>query len=280
MTKLINVVIRGYGIITDGIIKRLKSFDEKYQIYLVSEHFNQQIENIKIFKSLEELDDLIQYDIILSSFRNVEDSERFWTSQSFLKLFKNKKIHCIETSTLSYNYIIKWGSYISQIGCIPVEAPLTGSKMGSLNGKLSFFLFFEAEKNELNNLLSDISLNQYRFKTLGEATKFKLVYNTWGAFLLYSIKIFLPYLIKSNDFDIISKIICNDGWMSKVCEGKLKKILTNDYEDVSFSLNMMNKDINYFLKIYEVNNLSLKYIIDDYLSKESECDFSIISKLE
>lgn len=280
------VLVIGYGIITRGILKILRQ-SNKYTIYLYSRHLNS-TKNGSLLVSEDELSDVInQVDFVITCFSNHIEMDSFINDiilnvQSLHKTividFTTSRIDCVERFKIAVE--ANEGYYI--------EAPFTGSKSGSNSGQLSIFIHFDKSltynKKELMELLKTISKKIYFFEKSTEPTKFKLIYNSWGAYLLYSIKLFNPlkYGFSPKSQEVAKTIVCNDGWMSLVCHSKLEQINNQNFDDIHFKIEYMVKDLEY--ANYSVFHGELREIIfllqqyRDCLKNDSGKDYTVIGK--
>ncbi|WP_348921671.1 NAD(P)-binding domain-containing protein [Enterococcus rotai] len=282
---MINVLVIGYGVMTSGVIKRVVK-NKKFNVTILSRHVSQD-SDIRVIRKVSELEDVENVDIILTCFKNISESKKF-----FLSLINTKTLLCkpifLDMSTSKISYVKYLKAIIEKELGDFVECPVTGSKLGSLNGDLSLFIHHSLEgekKKKLFNLFNCISKKQYFFEEDTAPTKFKLLYNTWGAAILYTLKLFNPtsYDFSKKDESVALEIVKRDGWMSLVCSSKLDQINNKNFDDVHFKLEYMVKDLNYALEEVFYNNETkmIQYLIGKYCDfdeKYMEYDFSIIGK--
>ena len=275
------VLFIGYGTISEGIIRNIKNKTE-IEVVVYSKkkiHIQQDI----IISS--DLNKLLKkkIDIIISCVPNDEISFKIWHNPIIKSYISAYNIYCIEMSTLSYKYILNWHAYIKEIGGKAAEIPFTGSKKGSEEGTLSLFISSNYYK-ELKSFLKIFSKNIYVFADKGEAIKFKLIYNLWGACYLYVFAVF--YHIINNIFpnnEMIWKIFINDGWMAPVCTSIFSRVKNKNYENVNFKLKYMATDLEYAKKILNKNQddmleLIFKFFKNNTSSQNENLDFSVISE--
>ena len=122
------------------------------------------------------------------------------------------------------------------------------------------------------------------FEESTEPSKFKLLYNTWGVALLYSIAVFNPkyYGFTERSEIVANQIISNDGWMAKVCNSKLQQINSKQFDDVSFKLDYSLKDIDYAIEEVFLGKVrEVEYLVQQIRKLNQECsekDFSILGE--
>lgn len=278
------ILIIGYGIMTKGIIKNLYQTNN-YELLLYSRHV-EYIENVSLVDKDELTGAICCAEFVITCFSNYDDLE------SFMKniLLPIKSIYgttVIDLTTSRIDYVEKFKQCIESRKGYFVEAPVTGSKVGSESGQLSIFLHMEEilyYRKDLVQLLSSISKKIYYFENSTEPTKFKLIYNSWGAYLLYSIHLFNPtkFDFSKKSLEVAKSIVCNDGWMSLVCNSKLDQINNQNFDDIHFRIEYMVKDLEY--ANFSVFDHKLKEV--DYLLKEYKkaalnnpgMDYTVIGK--
>ena len=252
------ILIVGYGTITKGIINNI-SHKSSIKISVWSKNTNIEHEKYICSSNLNEIID--NTDIILCCVPDDKASEEVWNNPIINDYVKKNAPYCMELSTLSYDYIKLWHKYIKTISGKPIESPLTGSREGANNGSRCI----------------------YEFEEEGEPTKFKLIYNFWGASMLWQLSEL--YGIINNEFccnnEFVWKILETDGWMSLICKSIIPHVKKNKFDDVRFKLKYMKKDIDYS-KIFLENSYLFECVSDFYDKKvckdNEELDYSIVVK--
>ncbi|MBC1474401.1 hypothetical protein HB852_07200 [Listeria grandensis] len=274
-----NVLIVGYGILTKEINVHLKNAG--YSTVILSKHREKSGEVINDLREMK-----ISPNIILGCFKNWQDSKKFWFKNSVGILINRNNSICIEMSTLSEEYVQGWYKHIESCRGYGVESPITGSKNGGKQGTLSAFLYYRdgIKNQEIRLFFDSFCKNIYIFSNLSNPTKFKLLYNAWGASILYSLKEFAP-MIQSLEADtfLAQTILKSDGWMSLVCSAKLDQVLEGNFDDVHFKLGYMVKDLIYASEWFESNQLLMFELVkNEYVKKcdgkdNFNKDFSIVA---
>lgn len=284
MTK---VLIVGLGIITKGIIENL-SKERNFELILYSRHY-MKVNTSYTFEIINNLNDTCDHkdiSIILTCFKDDLDAEEFLKTVHLDKLLLNKPLF-VDMTTSKISSIKERKNLVESNGGYYVECPITGSKQGSEQGDLSLFVSHsvtsKAALEILNTFFSCIARNIYYFSESTAPTKFKLLYNGWGAAILLTLKYFNPehYNFALNDANVIREIITTDGWMSGVASSKFEQINSEAFDDVNFKLESMIKDLEYaFESIHEFRNCSyFEMVRKNYTSIPStflKKDFSII----
>lgn len=281
------IAIIGIGTITKGVIHNLFQ-SGKVKLLLFSRHLKD-YQNIKVFNNIYDLTDE-EIHIVITCFSNDEDAENFWGDPNSKKLLGNGRV-VIDLTTSAIQNIHKRKNYIEEHDTAFVECPVTGSKNGSESGALSLFVHYsslsESQQLTVNEILNIFAKKIYFFENSTAPTKFKLMYNAWGAAILLTLKTFNPanFEFQVNDLALAYEIIENDGWMAGVCQSKLAKIINEEFDDVHFKLELMNKDL-----LYARNSLGglskdslFKLVLEQYssLTKDDYLktkDFSIIAR--
>ncbi|WP_280246030.1 NAD(P)-binding domain-containing protein [Nocardia abscessus] len=243
------VLISGYGIISAGIVHNLlKAHDA--EICIVSRHLDSYSDSrVRILDAVAHVSG--SPEVVVGCFESVETAENFWYSAAMTSIIENDRPVCIDISTLGVDYFSEWHLRLELLGADRIECPVTGSRAGSLDGTLSLFAYFSAGRPTpiVDRILSLISCRIYLFEQPCGPTRFKLIYNAWGATILHSLCNFLPDLqthLSETDFETACTIVKSDGWMAPVAASKLEIIRSRAFEDIHFSLENMVKDLNLY----------------------------------
>ncbi|MER6047741.1 hypothetical protein K2224_37785 (plasmid) [Streptomyces sp. BHT-5-2] len=259
----------GYGVITSGIIRQLLHSGEM-SVSLLSRHLTTPPHpGVRLVTEAEV--PASRPDVILGCFEDDVRSREFWTSPSTTAATVASGAGCIEMSTLSPAWIDEWHIRIRGSGGVSVECPVTGSRSGAANGTLSAFLYRSADDPRSEQVLRACTRQRYTFRTSGHPTRFKLVYNAWGAALLHSLKAFVPTLRAAlgEDFDVAGEIVKSNGWMSLVCASKLDRMVEERFDDPDFALRHMVKDLRYAHDVIGDSNDLLDLVYRSYVQAES-----------
>ncbi|WP_233554862.1 NAD(P)-binding domain-containing protein [Atopobacter sp. AH10] len=279
------ILIIGYGVMTKGIIKNLLQSD-RYDIFLYSRHLEYS-ESVSLIKEEELGSKLACVDIVITCFRDSNELSNFINDKLAFATFAHQTT-VVDFTTLKISDVKKYKECVEARGACFVEAPVTGSKLGSESGNLSIFLYMEKEKvkakKEVMQVLELISKNIYIFEKSTEPTRFKLLYNAWGAYILYSLKLFNPrkYGFSSTSLELAKKIVCSDGWMSLVCDAKLDQMDRQDFDDIHFKIDYMVKDLEYAnTSVFHRRLREINYLVEEYknaLHHNAGRDFTAIGR--
>ncbi len=277
-----SVLFLGYGIISKGIMGNIRRKRPDLKIYVYSRHHisGAESDNLIFFRDVEEI--IGTPEVIISCVADDKDSEEAWGQPWLISYIKEYSPYCIEMSTLSYDYILKWHERIIKYGGKSIESPLTGSKSGAESGTLSLFMYNDF-RIELDEFFSLFSKKKYYFSHKGEPAKFKLLYNMWGGVILYQAAEFLPVIEHEfSDKETVYEILSNDGWMAPVCKSILPRVKDRSYQQVNFRYKHMIKDMAYGQKLFEYPLDAFDLVLSKYIyynKKSDDLDFSVIAEL-
>ncbi|MEU5951485.1 NAD(P)-binding domain-containing protein [Streptomyces sp. NPDC047525] len=275
-----DILVAGYGVMTRGILPHLLH-EEGFSVSLTSRHLTTPPHP---HVRLTQRADLERADIILGCFENDAASRDFWTSPHVIEMIARTKPVCIEMSTLSPSWIISWHDHISDGGGVSVECPVTGSRPGAEEGTLSAFVYESAQDERTEKTLNTFTQHRYSFGSPGHPTRFKLVYNAWGATLLHTLTAFVPTLRQTlgSDFDQAARILSSDGWMSLVCTSKLDRMIEARFDSADFALRNMVKDLQYAREVIPSPNPLLDLVHASFAEAQAmhggDADFSAVTK--
>ena len=276
----VGIYVVGVGVMSQGILRHLgKRYSE--QIHIISRHLaGQSISDYEIF----DLTILRQKGrkVILSFSSNDEKSSEVWRSPEVIRAISSDSTLCIELGTVSANRMKLWHEDMGELGAECVEAPVTGSRWGAEAGNLSVFRY-SADPSTAKEFMSTFSAAQYEFSTPCAPTKFKLVYNAWGAAILASVREYwaqMRELLSDNDIETARAVVENSGWMSLVCKSQLRWA-EELKPHIDFLLRHMVKDLNYHQKLcgslqQGLTNLVFSMYQDALLCSEDSADLASI----
>lgn len=278
------ILVIGLGVMTSGIIKNLKK-KEEFEIFLLSRHCRS-IQGVTLINNFEQISEIRNLDIILTCFTTGEESVEFAEKiKEAVQL--NYNLWLIDMTTSKPSLVKKAKRIFESPQTHYVECPVTGSKQGSMSGSLSLFLHINDRvvvPDYINLLFDCVAEHKYYFEKETEPTRFKLLYNAWGAAILNSIKTYNPSRLGlcPSSLETANHIIKNDGWMRLVCSSKLDQINSGDFDQVSFNLKYMKKDLSYAREeIFGDFNSNFNFLYDQIKNLEpndNQVDFSIIGR--
>ncbi|MFF5933300.1 NAD(P)-binding domain-containing protein [Streptomyces sp. NPDC012508] len=270
---MLDVLVVGYGVMTRGILPHLLRAQD-LSVSLMSRHLSEPphpevrlMQEGDLTPSAQAAAPGYRPDVILGCFEDDTASRDFWTSGPVGAVIARSGAACIEMSTLSPTWIDAWHALVRETGGVSVECPVTGSRDGATGGTLSAFLYQSVQDARAERVLETFTQLRYTFAAAGHPTRFKLVYNAWGASLLHSLAAFVPTLRRTlgDDFDVAARIISNDGWMSLVCASKLDRMVEARFDDPDFALRHMVKDLTYAHEIIPAPHHLLDLVHSSYV---------------
>ncbi|GLV87978.1 hypothetical protein Slala03_76670 [Streptomyces lavendulae subsp. lavendulae] len=265
---MISVLVAGYGVMTRGIIPHIVQ-KAGARVFLTSRHMRTAPSGVTLLT----LDELARTppDVILGCFESDERSREFWTDPQVLAAVSRSRSACIEMSTVTPGWIEEWHALIGDHGGATIESPVTGSKVGAAGGTLSAFLHASVPDDRAWQVLDTFVTKKYHFSAPGNPSRFKLVYNAWGAALLHTLTAFIPTLQDdlAEDFAVAAEIVQGDGWMSLVAASKLGRMVEQNFEDPDFALTHMVKDLRYAHSVLGEANPLVNLVYQAFLNAES-----------
>ncbi|MFJ6780861.1 NAD(P)-binding domain-containing protein [Streptomyces yangpuensis] len=268
VSGMIHVLVSGYGVMTRGIIPHLAR-QPGITVSLLSRHQTTP-PCPGVATVAPDNVSTVSPDVIIGCFEDEERSHEFWTNPQLQRLISERHTSCIEMSTLSHGWAVKWHEVMASLGATSVESPVTGSRVGAANGSLSAFVYQSAPDIAVDRVLDAFISKRYEFHAPGNATRFKLVYNAWGAAILHSLTAFVPTLesILGDDFDVAADVVKNDGWMAPVCASKLDRMIDQKYDDPDFAIKHMVKDLRYARDVLGTSNELLNMVSQAFVAAE------------
>ena len=256
--KKLKALFAGYGMMTQ-VTK------DKFDVAVWSRHLS--TENTSIKNLRDSTDDDFSPDIIIGSFESDEASRQFWTLE-WVQDRLTASMTCVETSTLSPEWVKEWYQNTKKTSATPVECPVTGSKYGALNGTLSAFIYCEKITDTLTKFLKCTTTECYWFNRLTAPSEFKLLYNAWGITILSLLGSFgkefrTIFAEHSDDRIVAERILRETGWMAPVMASKYDHVFGTLPTSPEFTLKMAIKDMELALPLLT----SSKQIVKSTLKK-------------
>lgn len=244
------VLVSGYGVMTRHLLPHLLA-DTGLEVVIHSRHLTASPGGAVTLVDLATIPRTIAT-VILGCFESDERSREFWQSPEVVELISRQLSCCIELSTLSQGWIQEWHKHVRALGGHDVECPVTGSREGARAGQLSAFLYQPSQDLRASQVLSLFVRRIYQFQEPGGPARFKLLYNAWGATLLYTLKAFVPQFKELGaDFATAIEILRSDGWMSQVVDSKVDRMLAQNFADPDFHVAHMIKDVRYASRLFD-----------------------------
>ncbi|MFE6052645.1 NAD(P)-binding domain-containing protein [Kitasatospora sp. NPDC056446] len=240
-----SIVVAGYGALTSGILPHLAALPDT-RVALTSRHLAQAPHPTISLITPAELA-ARSPDLILGCFETDTRHQVFWADRHVTTAVTEHRPACLDLSTISPERAERWHQEITALGGLPWECPVTGSRPGARAGILSAFLHAPAPHETAERALLAFTRHRYRFTAPGNPARFKLIFNAWGATLLYAAGEFarqLPLRLGA-DYPEAARIVTTDGWMATLAAQKLHRITERSYEEPDFSVHHMIKDLHY-----------------------------------
>lgn len=177
MNKKVIAVI-GTGIMGSGIAKNF--LENGYKVIV----WNRTKEKLKEFKKSGAIiansprEATRQADIVFEVTANDKSSKSVWLGKNGIISSSNKNKALIVCGTLSLIWVKQLASICSKNKFTFFDMPMTGSRAGAENGKLTLLVGGnKAKLKSLENTLNAISEKIFYFGIAGNGTKFKLILN-------------------------------------------------------------------------------------------------------
>ncbi|RJQ75877.1 NAD(P)-binding domain-containing protein [Amycolatopsis panacis] len=238
------VLVSGLGVMTRGILAHLAGHPG-HTVALHSRHAARSpVPGVRCVS--EDGLSALRPDVIVGCFENDDRSREFWSLEPIGEAVAAGAV-CIELTTLGLAQVLWWHELIRASGGVGVECPVTGSRSGAESGTLSAFVHASGSDERIDQVLKLFVRTRYDFREPGHPTRFKLLYNAWGATMLATLSSFVPPLeeLLGPDFPVAQRIIASDGWMALVCASKLDKMLPVAPDELDFALRHMRKDLGH-----------------------------------
>lgn len=275
------VLILGSGVMAMGIARQLTQI---YDVVVLSRHLDPTFID---FQVATDLDETLSHDYsaVISCVTGDERSRELWLDERMYGLLRRVRPLVVELSTLSASWIGEWHQHMESLGVIAIESPVTGSRSGAEAGTLSSFFYSKNQSRLANEIFVRFTNRIYRFSAPGNPTRFKLIYNSWGAALLTTLGPHVALLSEhlTDDFDLASRIVRSDGWMAPLVASKWDRRLDDYFENPDFRLAHMVKDLNYLREILDNGDSYAHHVREAYETllspSTANLDFSVISRL-
>lgn len=274
------ILILGSGVMAVGIARQLTAH---YDVTMLSRHLNPANENFRVVTTLKDVMSE-SYAAVFSCVADDARSRELWLDGCMDALIRRDRPIVVELSTLSVNWIEEWFQYMDTYEIVAIESPVTGSRLGAETGTLSAFRFSKFTSPVADEIFAVFTDHIYEFSSPGNPTRFKLIYNSWGAAILATFgphaELLATHLHK--DLDLALTIVQSDGWMAPVVSSKLARYRSRNFSNPDFKLSHMVKDLNYLNSLLcEADRYvhEVRKMYEDLLDPEtSNLDFSVISR--
>ncbi len=117
-------------------------------------------------------------DLIISMVSDDTAARSLWLGETGTLSVAKPGTICIESSTISLDWIKDWGAAAAEKNCVCLDAPVTGSKLAAEDGQLGFMIGGEAKDVErARPALEAMSRSITHLGPLGSGCTFKLINN-------------------------------------------------------------------------------------------------------
>lgn len=239
----LHVLVSGLGVMTQGVLPHLAA-SGGLDVTVLSRRTAVAVPaGVRLVGPADYLDR--PPDVVVGCFESDQRSREFWTTPQIAASITASGAACIEMSTLGVARAREWHAQVAELGGVSIESPVTGSRVGAERGELSAFVYASAADERADRVLSLFTRRRYEFSQPGNPSRFKLIYNAWGASLLRTMATYLPPLRElGDDFEEARRVVTSDGWMALVCASKMDRAMEADFDDVDFSITHMIKDLH------------------------------------
>ncbi|WP_350350150.1 NAD(P)-binding domain-containing protein [Microbacterium sp. A8/3-1] len=274
------ILVLGSGVMAAGIAGQLA---KHHDITMLSRHLDPAVEDFRVAATLEDATSEC-YAAVLSCVADDQRSRALWLDERMEALIRRDRPVVAELSTLSLSWIEEWHQRMDALEVVAVESPVTGSRSGAEAGTLSSFRFSKARSHIVDEIFAVFTDHIYEFSAPGNPTRFKLIYNSWGAAILATLGPHAELLSTHlhEDFDLASTIVQSDGWMAPVVNSKWARYRDRDFDNPDFRLSHMVKDLNYLRPILRETDVHAHQVRMEYeasLTPEtSNLDFAVVSR--
>mgnify|MGYP001814403241 CR=1 FL=1 len=159
---------------------------------------------------------------------------------------------CIESTTVSLQWIMELNRTLSQAGLRFIDCPVTGGRQGAEEGKLTLLVGTQnSVLDEARPVLETYSQKIIHFGPPGTGTTFKLIYNLMGATQLVALSEGLLAAEKAGlKIEPVLEGLTSGFTASPGVVAFAERMANQDHDFVNFSAYWMRKDTDYALKMY------------------------------
>ena len=165
---------------------------------------------------------------------------------------------CIESSTLSHDWVRQWARQVADAGCTAIDAPVTGSRAQAENGELNFLVGGPAEAVErVRPLLAALGKSVIPLGPTGSGAMFKLINNFLCGVQLASLAEALTMIDRSGlDRDTALATLLAGAPGSPLVKTVAARMAADDYAP-NFLVRLMAKDLAYAQEAARAMSLEL-----------------------
>jgi 3-hydroxyisobutyrate dehydrogenase len=168
---------------------------------------------------------------------------------------------CIEASTLSPDWIAEWAQAVAVAGGVPLDAPVTGSKVAAETGELVFIIGGDAGGiARATPALKAMSKDIVHLGPSGSGTKFKLINNFVGGVQIAALAEGLAMIEQSGlAFEKSVETLISGAPGSPMVKMITARVLAGDYRP-NFQVSLQAKDMAYAVTEAEKLGVDLRTV--------------------
>jgi len=190
-------------------------------------------------------------DVIVSMVADDHASREVWFGSSGALDGMRSSAICIESSTVSPDWVGELAQAVQRKGGRFLDAPVGSSRPAAESGQLVFFVGGDADDfARAREVLEPIASRLHHLGGVGAGTRWKLVNNSLIASQIASLaEAFNCARLAGFSADQISALIKGSSTASPIVQGKLERILAKRFDDPDFALYLLHKDARYAAKL-------------------------------
>jgi len=198
-------------------------------------------------------------DIVIGMVADDNASRNIWLGEYGALLGMKPGSFGIESSTLSMEWVRELHAAASKQNVKFADAPVTGSKVAAIEGKLNFLVGSDEETYEtIKPVLSACGQSVLRFGLAGAGAIYKLVNNLMAAIHIAALGEGMALAERAGlDPSIVAQAIGTHAAASPVVKMKLPMVEKRDHTDTHFALRWMHKDVSYAMKLADEAGVAL-----------------------
>jgi 3-hydroxyisobutyrate dehydrogenase len=198
----------------------------------------------------------LQADVIVSMVADDNASRSLWLGDNGALAGAKTGVVCIECSTVTVNWVRELSTAAASRGCEFLDAPVTGSKMQSTAGELSFLVGGEsATLEKVRPVFAAMGKNILPLGPVGSGALLKLINNFVCGAQVAALAEAMAMIERSGlERTKALEIIVNGAPGSPLVKAISTRMTTPDYTP-NFLLRLLAKDLNYAIE--EGGKLSL-----------------------
>lgn len=255
MTK---IAFLGLGLMGSGMALRLVQTGFDVAVY------NRNSEKSTPFASIARIaaspaEAAMDAEIIISIVADDRAARALWLGELGALTHAKAGTICIESSTVSSEWICEWSAAAANIGCVCLDAPVTGSKIHAETGDLTFLAGGEADHLErVRPVLLAMGKGIVHLGPVGSGALFKLINNFVCGVQLASLAEAMAMIDRSSlNRDQAFETLINGSPGSPLLKLVAPRMANSDFTP-NFLMRLMAKDLTYAIAEAGKMGLDLK----------------------